>query len=316
MTAVDDTGGGSASEGHEQAVSAIHPDLERRLQNLERKVEGLGAPIIRDRSGAGPQPPIGLAEDYLDADAEQGLRERARLDRLPIPAEEDRERYWLGQPFTYWKTGLDDYDNVVAAARERAITAGRLYDFGGSTGRVFRHAYCQPPGFEVWSWDFKVKTLLWNQRYMPTGIRCFLNGFNPPLPLADGYFDIVTAFSVFTHIDDLELPWLLELRRIRLARRPSVSDHSRRGLLGAHPAASAQGAEPKPERVGAHSGLTFPRAAQGVSLDRGYPLQLQCLPQPQLHPGAVGPLLRFDRASPSRVTRAVRRSAELRRLVP
>jgi ubiquinone/menaquinone biosynthesis C-methylase UbiE len=110
--------------------------------------------------------------------------------------------------------GLADHDKVLRAARERSITQGRYYDFGGSTGRVFRHFHCQPSTFEVWSSDFKLSTLLWNQRNMPVDIRCFLNGFAPPLPLPDRYFDIVTAFSVFTHIDELELPWLLELRRI------------------------------------------------------------------------------------------------------
>jgi SAM-dependent methyltransferase len=41
-----------------------------------------------------------------------------------------------------------------------------------------------------------------------------LSGFAPPLPIPDAQFDVVTAFSVFTHIDELESPWLLELRRI------------------------------------------------------------------------------------------------------
>ena len=49
---------------------------------------------------------------------------------------------------------------------------------------------------------------------MPMGLRVFLNGFAPPLPLPDAHFDVVTAFSVFTHIDELDSPWLLELRRI------------------------------------------------------------------------------------------------------
>jgi SAM-dependent methyltransferase len=37
---------------------------------------------------------------------------------------------------------------------------------------------------------------------------------NPSLPIPDNHFDLITGFSAFTHIDDLESPWLLELRRI------------------------------------------------------------------------------------------------------
>src|SRR4029079_2721503 len=48
----------------------------------------------------------------------------------------------------------------------------------------------------------------------PESIRVFLNTIHPHLPIADASLDVVTAFSVFTHIDQLELAWLLELRRI------------------------------------------------------------------------------------------------------
>lgn len=39
----------------------------------------------------------------------------------------------------------------------------------------------------------------------------------PHLPFADGYFHMIHAGSVFTHIADLAEAWLLEIRRV-LAR--------------------------------------------------------------------------------------------------
>ncbi len=45
-------------------------------------------------------------------------------------------------------------------------------------------------------------------------IAAFQNRIFPSLPIADGYFDLVSAFSVFTHLDHDEIPWLLELRRV------------------------------------------------------------------------------------------------------
>jgi hypothetical protein len=32
-----------------------------------------------------------------------------------------------------------------------SVNHGRFYDFGGSTGRVFRHFFCQDRLFEVWT---------------------------------------------------------------------------------------------------------------------------------------------------------------------
>jgi SAM-dependent methyltransferase len=51
-------------------------------------------------------------------------------------------------------------------------------------------------------------------RYLPKGFKVWQNDYYPRLPLEDNYFDAVTAFSVFTHIDETESGWLLELRRI------------------------------------------------------------------------------------------------------
>jgi SAM-dependent methyltransferase len=187
--------------------------LDDRLMGMERTVETLRSPIVRDSGEGGVLPPAGVIADFIDPDAPSDLRAQAARDDLPIPHLQNRERYRPDHA-AYWRMGLADYQKTMAAARDLSIEGGRLYDFGGSTGRVFRHFHCQEDAFEVWASDFKLSTALWNQRHLPREIRCFLNTFAPPLPLPDRYFDVITAFSVFTHIDELEIPWLLELRRI------------------------------------------------------------------------------------------------------
>ena len=54
----------------------------------------------------------------------------------------------------------------------------------------------------------------WNLAHMPLHVRPFLNTFYPSLPIPDHFFEDITAFSVFTHIDEPESPWLLELRQV------------------------------------------------------------------------------------------------------
>jgi SAM-dependent methyltransferase len=183
------------------------------MRAIERTIDALRSPVVRDTGEGGLLPPVGVISDLIEDDAPTALKAQAARDDLPLPAYDNRERYGPDDA-GYWRRGFSDYEKVMKAARSLSIDGGRLYDFGGSTGRVFRHFYCQETTFEVWTSDFKLPSVLWNQRHMPTQIRCFLNGFSPPLPLPDRYFDVVTAFSVFTHIDELELPWILELRRI------------------------------------------------------------------------------------------------------
>src|SRR6185503_12477254 len=54
----------------------------------------------------------------------------------------------------------------------------------------------------------------WLLRHLPRAVKPFQCTALPSLPLPDASLDLVTAFSVFTHIDEYELTWLLELRRL------------------------------------------------------------------------------------------------------
>lgn len=191
----------------------VQPADERleRLERLERMAEVLRTPVILEGQLL---PPVGVAGDYMPPGSEIALTERVRRDCLPIPDTPNRENYSGQDHFRYWHSGLEDYERVRSAAASMGCTGTRLYDFGGSTGRLFRHFYCQDRRYEVWSSDFRAISHRWNQAHMPGDIRVFLNGFMPHLPVADRYFDIVSAFSVFTHIDELETAWLLELRRV------------------------------------------------------------------------------------------------------
>jgi SAM-dependent methyltransferase len=167
-------------------------------------------------------PPVGYPRDFLRDDIARtdewcGLTNivaRLNRDPFPIPHTENRELYCGDDHLHYWMTGLSDYDKVTATIRPYGMEGGRYYDFGGGTGRVFRHFAAQSDAWEVWSSDFRLSSVDWNLLHYPTSIKTFANIGTPALPLPDGYFDLVTAYSVFTHIDEFELPWLLELRRI------------------------------------------------------------------------------------------------------
>ncbi len=177
-------------------------------------------------------PPVGeLVSDkptilsYVNLDGvEQKLdyRHLTAFDPMPIPMPIDREGYGSVETSAqYWATGHGDWLNVSEAI-ERHVQLddqndrrSKLLDFGCATGRFLRHAWAfGSEKIESWGCDFAPANVQWTKRYLTPEIRIFLNTDAPHLPFADEYFDVVTAFSVFTHIDLLEDAWLLELRRI------------------------------------------------------------------------------------------------------
>jgi SAM-dependent methyltransferase len=187
---------------------------EDRLNAVERGLAVFRSGVVPSADGE-ILPPVGYVADFLTEATPESIRAKAIRDRLPVPDVANRELYNPGgDHLAYWRSGLEDFEKVVAAVDSHGKSGYRILDFGGATGRVFRHFYCQDRRYDVWSSDFKLSNFRWNQLYLPSDIHLLLNTFIPSLPLPDRYFDVITAFSVFTHIDELESPWLLELRRV------------------------------------------------------------------------------------------------------
>jgi SAM-dependent methyltransferase len=133
---------------------------------------------------------------------------------MPIPSTRDREGYYGNRHFEYWLSGLSDYLRIKDALPDMEWRRAKLLDFGGATARVSRHFYAQEQPNEITVCDVNINNVEWVLEYLPTTFGAFKNSALPTLPFPDGYFDTVMAFSVFTHIDEYELMWLYELRRI------------------------------------------------------------------------------------------------------
>jgi SAM-dependent methyltransferase len=163
----------------------------------------------------------------MQVDADEA-RKRIAKDVFPIPQGDNREGYADGDDLGYWLSGYADYLMIGHLAEQYGVTGGRYFDFGGSTGRVFRHFAIQTDAWDVWSCDFKISTVEFNLKYFPSEMRVFLNCSMPTLPIQDSYFDLISACSVFTHIDEGETGWLLELRRtLKVGGIACISIHSK-----------------------------------------------------------------------------------------
>lgn len=90
----------------------------------------------------------------------------------------------------------------------------RILDFGCGCGRVIRHLAALAPAARLHGTDYNPALVDWCRRALPVA-EFSQNDLAPPTRHADSAFDLVYAFSVFTHLTEpLQHAWLAELRRI------------------------------------------------------------------------------------------------------
>ncbi len=144
----------------------------------------------------------------------QSILDLMARDSYPIPALADREGYDPGFDQDYWLSGLEDFLKVQVAYRRYLVRPQSVLDFGCASGRVIRHYVAQTEIPEVWGSDINGRHIRWLQQYMPDRVKPIFNHALPSLPIRDNSVDVITAFSVFTHLDTFETCWLAELARI------------------------------------------------------------------------------------------------------
>lgn len=216
-----------AQEGQTAETASRITALENALAELKASVATLNIeristlkPVEKLRE---PLPSAtGLLDQFYDMDSIQGVTlakgipEYAEADRNPVPALEDREYYYPNQDLDYWLSGLRDFLRVRGELRKvGAVLAAdaSVLEIGAASGRVMRHFAAHGEGQRLHCCDVNYNHVDWINRHLPE-IFAFQNTSFPVLPIADNSYDLVTAFSVFTHIDELEGAWLMEINRI------------------------------------------------------------------------------------------------------
>jgi ubiquinone/menaquinone biosynthesis C-methylase UbiE len=116
----------------------------------------------------------------------------------------------------YFRTGLIDTRSIRAILAEDGfnLAGENILEFGCSAGRLLRHFEEEAASAEVWGVDLHSAAIHWAQANLSPPFNFCLNTTAPHLPFEDGYFGLVFAGSVWTHIGELDDAWLLEIRRI------------------------------------------------------------------------------------------------------
>jgi SAM-dependent methyltransferase len=152
-----------------------------------------------------------LTEELLNG---RPLAEFVARDTYPIPDVDDREGYNIDFHARFFVTGLADFLKIQVAARKYDVDLQSFFDFGCASGRVLRHFCAQSDIQNLWGSDINGRHVRWLNDYLPPRLKIIHNNCIPQLPIADHSFDMVSAFSVFTHIDIFETAWLAELYRV------------------------------------------------------------------------------------------------------
>ncbi len=117
----------------------------------------------------------------------------------------------------FWQGGLLGVKTIVDLLARRSLsldTRTSILDFGCGCGRVIRHLAPLAPRARLHGTDYNAALVRWCRREL-AGAEFSTNGLAPPTRHADGTFDLVYAFSVFTHLTEpLQHAWMAELCRI------------------------------------------------------------------------------------------------------
>lgn len=163
--------------------------------------------------------PVQPAAHYLGEKLQPRLQiphaEEVLRDPYPLPATKGREGYYGEFHLNYWMSGLKDSQELIRLYHEAAGRKPEFYlDFGGASGRVARHMLLQHDVSDVWIADINRQHVTFTLDTFEGRIKAFQSTSLPHLPFEDNSLDLVSAFSVFSHIETFDETWLLELRRV------------------------------------------------------------------------------------------------------
>lgn len=168
------------------------------------------------------EPPSPLALKYIPAAQGQNdmtispTRDDGHVCELGLPVPPEAHWRGLGANLNeYLNVGKEHAENMRRALETHGFEMpSTILDFGCGAGRMIRWLKPEAERGTVWGCDILAEDIQWLQRNLRPPFRFFTSTTLPSLPFPDGYFGLVYAGSVFTHIADLAEAWLLEVRRI------------------------------------------------------------------------------------------------------
>jgi SAM-dependent methyltransferase len=121
-----------------------------------------------------------------------------------------------GEPFAaYERLGAETKSALLRLlGPEWSFEGKRVLDFGCGAGRTLRHFLHEANQAELWGAELDGASVEWLREALCPPLNVVRSSSDPPLRFEDDSFDLIWALSVFTHLTDNSIPWLLELHRL------------------------------------------------------------------------------------------------------
>jgi SAM-dependent methyltransferase len=221
-------------------------DHKHQISNLQYQTEHF-SPLLSIHPSISIHPPIGSAQEELHRVADETQRHQhlrdltlqlgktaqaqylqnfsdtdlwqfIKNDAYPLPVSKDREGYSSDdQTLLYWMMGLGDYlliKHLLQQQGSQLHPGFSLLDLGCASGRVLRHFAAHESDLILYGADINRNNIAWARKHLPSHVTTFQNTVLPQLPLESNSLDLVYGCSLFTHIDEQETTWLLEIKRV------------------------------------------------------------------------------------------------------
>jgi ubiquinone/menaquinone biosynthesis C-methylase UbiE len=109
-------------------------------------------------------------------------------------------------------SGKRDFQLLSEIVDEHGID-GPILDFACANGRTLRWFSQRAQQQDIWGVDIDAKRISWCQNWLSPPFNFSVVTTNPHLPFEDRYFSFIYGYSIFTHLDELFMAWLCEMRR-------------------------------------------------------------------------------------------------------
>jgi acetyltransferase-like isoleucine patch superfamily enzyme/SAM-dependent methyltransferase len=191
-------------------------DGRGRLLDSKDRIDELKAPRAGDRSHAMSTACV-LDRQVSLCDMNE-ISMPAEAAMMPDPGDDliarvvgAADRTWF-----YWtgRESVREIQRTLAIADRTLDSFESILDFGCGCGRMLLWMEELGRAQMLHGTDIDAEAIAWCREHIPYA-KLSVNAGDPPLPFADGAFDLIFNHSVFTHIDERRQDaWLAELRRV------------------------------------------------------------------------------------------------------
>lgn len=140
------------------------------------------------------------------------------IDQAELPIPEPAFMKYGHTEEKYINTGKRDSSIIREALVRHGVDPekgpGNILEFGCANARVLRWFHDWAYHGEAWGVDLDSPMIFWCHQHLSPPFHFAVSTTAPHLFFEDRFFSLTFAMSIFTHIDDMYLSWLCELRRI------------------------------------------------------------------------------------------------------